>query len=69
MEKSVQGTNSELTYSEAYAKLEKITKELEEGNIPLEELSSKVKQANELISICELKLRGVEEEINAAKAS
>lgn len=60
-------TISELTYSEAYARLEKITKELEEGNIPLEELSSKVKDANELIAVCESKLRGVEEEINIAK--
>lgn len=59
--------NEELTYGQAYAKLESLTKQLEEGNIPLEDLSSKVKEANELIAICETKLRGVEEEINAAK--
>ena len=59
---------AELTYTEAYAKLESLTKQLEDGNIPLEDLSSKVKEANELIAICETKLRGVEEEINAAKS-
>jgi exodeoxyribonuclease VII small subunit len=55
---------TDLTYSEAYAKLEELVGQLEEGNIPLDELSLKVKQANELISICENKLRNIQAEVN-----
>lgn len=56
----------ELTYSEAFGKLEEVVEELEEGNIQLDKLPSKVKQANELIAICELRLRGIESEIKEA---
>jgi exodeoxyribonuclease VII small subunit len=54
----------ELTYNEAYAKLEKLVEQLEEGEIPLEELTQKVKQANELIAICENKLRSINNSID-----
>lgn len=53
----------ELTYNEAFNKLEAILEQLEEGNIPLEKLSAKVKQANEFITICENRLRSIQEEI------
>ena len=54
---------NELTYSEAYIKLEGLVSELEEGDIPLDKLSEKVKQANDLILICENKLRKTETEV------
>jgi len=57
---------NELTYSEAFSKLEDIVEQLEEGNIQLDKLSAKVKQANELIAICETKLRNIEAEIKVA---
>ena len=53
----------DLTYSEAFSKLEELVGELEDGNIQLEELSAKVKQANELIVICEKKLRKIEGDV------
>jgi exodeoxyribonuclease VII small subunit len=53
----------EMNYSEAYLKLEELVKQLEEGDIPLEELTQKVKQANELIAVCDAKLRGIEKEV------
>jgi len=53
----------ELTYSEAFAKLEKLIEQLEDGDIQLEKLTEKVKQANELIAICETKLRNIDNEI------
>ena len=56
----------ELTYSEAFTKLEQLVAELEEGDIPLDKLSEKVKQANELIALCDAKLRGIDKEINEA---
>ena len=55
---------NELTYSEAFSKLEIIVEQLEEGNIQLDKLSMKVKQASELITICEIKLRKIEIDIN-----
>lgn len=57
---------NELTYSEAFSTLQELVEELEDGNIQLEELSAKVKQANELITICEIKLRNIETDINAS---
>ncbi len=53
----------ELTYSEAFEKLEQLVEELEEGNIQVDKLTLKIKQANELIAVCETKLRVVEEEV------
>lgn len=57
---------SDLTYSDAFSKLENLVEQLEEGNIPLDKLSSKVKQANELITVCETKLRNIQTEIKDA---
>lgn len=56
----------ELTYNEAFLQLEQLIEQLEEGDIQLEELAEKVKQANELIAVCEGKLRKVEDEVNEA---
>jgi exodeoxyribonuclease VII small subunit len=55
-----------LTYNEAFVKLEKLIEQLEEGDIQLEELAEKVKQANELIAVCEAKLRTADEEVKEA---
>lgn len=57
---------NELTYSEAFSKLENFVEQLEHGNIQLDKLSAKVKKANELIAICETKLRNIETEIKEA---
>jgi exodeoxyribonuclease VII small subunit len=56
----------ELTYNEAFDKLEEILEQLEEGNIPLDKLSAKVKLANEFIAICENRLRKIQDEIKVA---
>ena len=55
-----------MTYSEAFSKLEKIVEQLEVGDIQLDKLTEKVKEANELISICEEKLRGIDKEVDEA---
>jgi exodeoxyribonuclease VII small subunit len=55
--------NKATTYNEAFSKLQELVAQLEDGNIPLDQLSTKVKQANELIAICENKLRKIEKEI------
>lgn len=58
----------EINYKEAYKKLEKLVDQLEDGDIPLDQLTEKVKQANELISVCENQLRSIETEVSAAIA-
>jgi exodeoxyribonuclease VII small subunit len=53
----------ELTYNEAFVKLEKLVERLEEGTIQLEKLSTIVKEATDLIAICEAKLRNTDKEV------
>lgn len=59
---------SKQTYNEAYTKLEELVEQLEDGNISLDKLAEKVKQANEWITVCEDKLRQIGEDIKAAAA-
>ncbi len=56
----------EITYKEAYTKLEALVEELENGDIALEQLANKIKEAKDWIAICEKKLRKVEKESNQA---
>ena len=60
---------NEWTYSEAFSMLEELVQQLEDGNIQLDQLSVKVKQANDLILICETKLRSIETGIENATKS
>ncbi|MEQ8925119.1 MULTISPECIES: exodeoxyribonuclease VII small subunit [Fulvivirga] len=52
------------TYTEALTKLEKTVAEIESGELTVDELTDKVKEATELVNICRKKLRSVEEDIN-----
>lgn len=56
----------DLTYSEAYSKLEKLVDQIENDTIQLDTLAEKIKQANELIKFCETKLRTIEKEVSEA---
>lgn len=56
----------ELTYNEAFTELEKLVAEIEDETIQLDALAEKIKQANEYIRLCEVKLRSIEGEVNAA---
>lgn len=60
---------SDLNYNEAYIKLQDLVEQLEDGNIPLDKLAAKVKQANELLAVCENKLRQLEADIEVASRS
>ena len=55
-----------MTYSASFEKLEELVEQLEQGDIQLDQLTSKVKMANELIAVCEAKLRKIEKEVNEA---
>lgn len=55
---------SDLTYESAYKELQQIVKEIESGNIGVDELSEKVRRAGELIGFCKEKLFRTEQEVN-----
>lgn len=56
----------EMTYSAAFTELEKLVEQVESDQIPLDSLAEKVKKANELIKICEAKLRSIETDLSDA---
>lgn len=53
-----------MNYNEAYVALEGLVAQLENGEIVLDELSEKVKQANGLLQICEQKLRNIDKTVS-----
>jgi len=53
-----------ITYEEAFRELKEIVNEIEEGDISVDELSTKVKRASKLIKICKGKLTSTEEDVN-----
>ena len=57
---------TDLTYDEAYSNLEELVIQIEDNSIQLDTLADKVKQANELIKMCELKLHKIETDIDDA---
>jgi exodeoxyribonuclease VII small subunit len=54
----------EFSFSDAMVEIDKILKEIENGNLNIDKLSGEVKQASELIRQCQKKLRTTEEEVN-----
>ncbi|MGE5519309.1 MAG: exodeoxyribonuclease VII small subunit [Candidatus Dadabacteria bacterium] len=51
-------------YTSAFEELQEIVKQIEEGDISVDDLAEKVKKAAELIKICKAKLRSTEEDVN-----
>ena len=56
----------DLSYTEAMTRLETILNQLEEGNKSVDELSSLVKEAAELVKHCRAKLKTTESDIQEA---
>jgi exodeoxyribonuclease VII small subunit len=55
---------NEINYTEAFEELQQIVRDMEDGEITVDELSVKVKRAAELIKICKNKLTSTEEDVN-----
>jgi exodeoxyribonuclease VII small subunit len=55
---------NELLYTTAFEELQQIVRDMEAGEITVDELSVKVKRAAELIAICKNKLSNTEEDVN-----
>jgi len=51
------------TYTAAFEELQQIVKDMEDGEITVDELSVKVKRAAELIKMCKQKLVNTEEDV------
>lgn len=54
----------EMTYEKAYEELEAIMQQLQEDRISVDDLTTKVKRAAELITFCNEMLRSTESEVN-----
>lgn len=57
-------TNKKPSYTEAFSELQQIVREIENGQISVDELSEKVRRAAELITLCRQKLTSTEEDVN-----
>ena len=55
---------NDINYTDAFAELQQIVEEIENGQISVDELSEKVKRAATLIKICKTKLSTTEENVN-----
>lgn len=51
-------------YEESFEELQQIVTDLEDGEISVDELSSKIKRASELIQFCKKKLTSTEEDVS-----
>lgn len=56
--------SEEINYTAAFEELQQIVRDMEDGEITVDELSLKVKRATELIKICKKKLTSTEEDVN-----
>jgi exodeoxyribonuclease VII small subunit len=56
-------TKKNLSYAEAVANIEEILQQIETGELDVDELAEKVKQASELLKLCKGKLFQTEKEI------
>ena len=57
-------TDKKPGFNQAVEELENILKQIESGELDVDELSGKVKRASELLRLCQSKLRDTEEEID-----
>ena len=56
-------TKKNLSYSEAIATIDEILQQIETGELDVDELAEKVKQASELLKLCKGKLFSTEKEV------
>lgn len=54
----------ELTYEAAMERLEALAREIEDGNIAIDQLATKLKEAQQLLAFCKEKLTKAEAEVN-----
>lgn len=55
--------NEKLNYADAMQRLETIVNQLENGNLDIDSLADRLKEAQQLISFCKTKLTHVEKDV------
>ncbi|MBQ9286341.1 MAG: exodeoxyribonuclease VII small subunit [Bacteroidaceae bacterium] len=53
----------ELTYEAAMERLEALAREMEAGNVPIDQLATKLKEAQQLLAFCKDKLTKADAEV------
>lgn len=56
----------EMTYEQAMTRLEQITKQMESGEMPIDQMAAALKEARQLVTFCNQQLLDVEADIKAA---
>ncbi len=56
--------DKEISYTEAFKKLQDIVQKMENADISIDDLTESIKEASRLIRICKDKLTKTEEEVN-----
>jgi exodeoxyribonuclease VII small subunit len=56
--------SSKLSYTEAMKLLEEISRNISSGELDVDQLAAKLKQAKELVEFCKQKLQAVEADVN-----
>lgn len=56
--------SNQISYTAAFEELQKIVQEIEQGEVSVDVLSTKVRRASELIAICKQTLQSTEEDVN-----
>lgn len=54
----------DLTYEQAIKRLEEISQNITSGQLDVDDLAAKLKEANQLVEFCTSKLKKVEDEVN-----
>lgn len=57
-------TKEEIKYEAAIQRLEEIVHQIENGEMDIDSLASRLKEAKKLMAFCKSKLQSVEEEVN-----
>ena len=52
-----------LTYEQAIAQLEQLAQQMEQGNVPIDELASKLREAQSLIRHCRAQLTAADQQV------
>ncbi len=65
--RSVEAPNAKLSFETALAQLEHIVETMESGEVPLAELLAKFEQGNQLLKVCESRLKEAELKIEQLK--
>lgn len=58
-----------MKFEEALQKLETLAREMEEGNVPIDEMATRLREAKELIAQCRKQLSDADQQVKQILAS